>query len=312
MKGDLLGLVYQRVPQKLQPAFKRFYLAGKLTLFTARGGDLPARARVQLLYTSLRLAADRPPRHDLVVALPGGPVILGRESFGIDALTLAYVWVQHAFPMAGHGRVVVDLGAHKGYFSAWTLAQGAVHVYSYEPQSDNFDAMMRARMQNSRPGAWTCVQAAVGRAPGTAKLFVTEESWAHSLHGEMVDSISVEEVPMVTLHQVLSHATSHHPGVDVALKANVEGSAGDVLFPAGVEDLAPIVQVNLDHEPGSPYDISTLLAHLANAGLDDVHRVNRKLYMIRRRRPAGEDRSARIGGGRVHRKEPDPSPVVRD
>jgi hypothetical protein len=109
MKGDLLGLVYQRVPQKLQPAFKRFYLAGKLTLFTARGGDLPARARVQLLYTSLRLAADRPPRQDLVVTLPGGPVILGRESFGIDALTLAYVWVDAWSSISEHTR---DISRH--------------------------------------------------------------------------------------------------------------------------------------------------------------------------------------------------------
>ena len=271
----------------MQPLVKRLYFAGKLTFFTAIHGDLPARATVQLLLASLRLTADRPPRRDVVITLPGGPVLLGKESYGIDALTLAYIWGQRAFPMTCRGRVVVDLGAHKGYFSAWALAKGAGHVYSYEPQTGNFDAMVQAQKLNSRSAAWTCVRAAVGRSTGMAELFVSEESWAHSLHGEMVDAISVEQVRLETLREVLGRVAVEHPGVEIVLKVNVEGGAWDILFPADIDDLAPVVQVNLDHEPGSPYDISTLLRHLADAGLDDVEHVNKKLFAIRRRQATG-------------------------
>jgi FkbM family methyltransferase len=298
---DLLDLFHQRVPPKLQPVVKRLYFAGKLTFFTSLRGDLPARTRARLLGASLRLIADRPPNRNVVVALPGGPVILGRESYGIDALTLGYVWGQHALPMTCRGRVIVDLGAHKGYFSAWALSQGAVHVFSYEPQSANFDAMVQAQRQNSRSGAWTCVQAAVGQSTGTAELFIAEESWAHSLHREMVDAVAVEEVPMVTLSEVMRRVAVEHPGVDVVLKANVEGAVWDILFPASVEDLASVVQVDMDHEPGSPYDIAALFEHLAEAGLDDVHPINKKLFFIRRSQPARPetlpDRDGHTGPG---------------
>ncbi|MGY1794626.1 FkbM family methyltransferase [Geodermatophilus sp. SYSU D00525] len=179
--------------------------------------------------------------------------------------------------------MIVDLGAHKGYFSAWALAQGAAHVYSYEPQSDNFHALVQAQQQNCRAAAWTCVQAAVGRSTGTAELFIAEESWAHSLHSAMIDSVSVEEVPMVTLPDILRRVAAEHPGIEIALKINVEGAVGDVLFSTAVEELAVVGQVDLDHEPGSPYDFPALLGHLARAGLDDVRQINSKLFVIRRR-----------------------------
>ncbi|MCU1615566.1 MAG: methyltransferase, FkbM family [Frankiales bacterium] len=224
------------------------------------------------------------------MALPGGRVFLGAESYEIDALTLGYIWGQRAFPLACRGRVVIDLGAHKGYFSAWALAQGAAHVYSYEPQSTNFGALVRAQLASRRPGAWSCEHAAVGRSKGVAQLFISNDSWAHSLHGDMVDAVSVEEVPMVTLPDVMRRVIEDHPGADVALKVNVEGAAGEILFPASAEDLAPIVQIDLDHEPGSPYAIDSLLGHLQHAGLGQVRSVREKLFMVER--SSASERSA--------------------
>ncbi len=63
---------------------------------------------------------------------------------------------------------------------------------------------------------------------------------------------------------------------------NVEGGAGGILFPATSEDLAPVVEIDLDHEPGSPYDLGELLGHLAGAGLNEVNSAGEKLYLIRR------------------------------
>jgi hypothetical protein len=68
------------------------------------------------------------------------------------------------------------------------------------------------------------------------------------------------------------------------------GGAGAILFPATIDDLAPVVEVDMDHEPGSPYELSELLDHLARAGLDEVIPVRNKLYRIRR---SGDGRSTR-------------------
>jgi hypothetical protein len=98
----------------------------------------------------------------------------------------------------------------------------------------------------------------------------------------MVDAVSVETVPMVTLREVLEEAQSYRPDADIVLKVNVEGSAGGILLPAQPEDLRRVVEVHLDHEPGSPYNLNTLLDHLAAAGLDRVEKVREKIFRIRR------------------------------
>jgi FkbM family methyltransferase len=228
------------------------------------------------------MLANKPPHDDIPVVLPGGTVFLGRDSYDIDALTLGYVWGRRAFPVVCRDRIVLDLGGHKGYFGAWALAQGAVRVYSFEPQSGNHALLTRARDSNVRASAWHCERTAVGESSGTVKLFVSAESWAHSLHGGMIDAVAVEEVPMVTLPELLRRISGNHPAVPVGLKINVEGGAGDILFPATPEDLASVLEIVLDHEPGSPYDITKLLDHLAAAGLGDVTSVRGKLFTIRR------------------------------
>jgi hypothetical protein len=98
----------------------------------------------------------------------------------------------------------------------------------------------------------------------------------------MVDAVSVEKVAMVTLATVLERASEKRPGQPVVIKLNVEGSAGPILLAATAAVLAPVGEVQLDYEPGSPYDITELLDHLAAAGLDDVHKAGEKLWVVSR------------------------------
>jgi FkbM family methyltransferase len=244
--------------------------------------ELPRAARIRLLSTIPRLSAAQTQPADILVPLPGGPVFLGAESFYVDALTLGSIWTDVVFFADCRDRLVIDLGAHKGYFGAWALAHGAAFVFSCEPHSGNFDLLDRARKSNVRPSHWEAERVAVGETHGTAPLFVSSESWAHSMHEEMIESVSVEHVPMITLPEVLQRMASSHPDLDVVIKVNVEGSAGNILFPATADQLARVVEIHLDHEPGSPYDLDMLMKHLAAAGLDEVEQVRDKIYLIRR------------------------------
>jgi FkbM family methyltransferase len=264
----------------------RVHNALKVVKIATQRGELPLHARIKLLMQAPSLFAHLQRSKDFRLVLPGGPVYLGRNSFYIDALVLDGLWNVHFFGAACQDRVVLDLGAHKGYFGVWALKHGASFVISCEPQSDNFTLLEKARAENDRSDDWEVMRIAVGANPGEVSLFVSPESWAHSIYEQMVDSVSVERVPMVTLATVLERASEERPGQPVVMKVNVEGSAGPILMAATAATLAPVVEIHLDYEPGSPYEIAELLRHLAAAGLDEVRQHHDKLWVISR---AGSD-----------------------
>ena len=270
--------VRSRIIAALPP---RVHAALKVAKIATLRGELPLHARANLL---MQVPMMLMPAHstDFRLMLPGGPIYLGRDSFYIDALVLDYLWNGHVFGATCQDRVVLDLGAHKGYFGAWALKHGASFVISCEPQSDNVQVLERTRSENVRSDDWEVMPIAVGANAGEVSLFVSPESWAHSIYAEMVDAVSVERVAMVTLATVLERAFEKRPGQPVVIKLNVEGSAGPILMAATAAILAPVVEVHLDYEPGSPYDIAELLHHLAAAGLDEVHKGGEKLWVVSR------------------------------
>ena len=69
---------------------------------------------------------------------------MGRRSAYVDVLTVLDVWNVEMFPAECRGRIVLDVGAHKGYFGAWALSQGAALVVSCEPERSNFARLSRA------------------------------------------------------------------------------------------------------------------------------------------------------------------------
>jgi FkbM family methyltransferase len=290
--------VTSRMIEALPP---RVHAAIKVAKIARLKGELPLSARIKLmLQAPMMLMPTR--STDFRLMLPGGPVYLSRDSFYIDALVLDYLWNGHVFGASCEDRVVLDLGAHKGYFGAWALKHGASFVISCEPESNNFRVLERIRNDNSRSDNWEIMRVAVGAHPGEVPLFVSSESWAHSVYEELVDATrqtrstswahylessegdqhSVEMVPMVTLATVLDRAFESRPGQPVVVKANVEGCAGPILMAATPAELAPVVEVHVDYEPGSPYDIAELLDHLAAAGLTEVLNVDEKRWMVSR------------------------------
>ena len=238
-------------------------------------------ARVRMLAVILGSAFGLE-RRSVAVQVPGGPLFIGRHSPLIDVKIILDVWSAEMFPADCSGRVVLDIGAHKGYFGAWALAHGAVAVVSCEPQRENYELLERCRSANVRRSAWDVERVAVGADEGRATLFVSKGSWAHSLYEHMVDRQGTEEVTVTNLATVLGRAHARRPGHEVVLKLNVEGAAGDVLLAVLPAQLQPIVEVHLDYEPGSPHRIEDILEHLAAAGLTEVHAHQNQLFRVRR------------------------------
>ena len=85
----------------------------------------------------------------------------------VDYLTLYGSLVDRMFDSFVKGASVLDIGAHKGYFGARCLFDGATLVHSYEPASDNYSALERSARGVD---AWHPFHCAVGDRRGTITL----------------------------------------------------------------------------------------------------------------------------------------------
>jgi FkbM family methyltransferase len=190
------------------------------------GLSVRGRARLQaLLLRELVLGPTsfaRVPVGDALVEIGNG------HEFPVD--WKAFVEVFGEQPYAGEyaDASVLDVGAHKGYFGAYALAQGASFVASFEPAAVNFAALSRsaARLR----GRWVARNAALGAAAGTQTLRLDRTSWAHSL-------VEVErpagELPVSVV--TLGHALAELPqgASRTIVKIDAEGSECDILRSAG-------------------------------------------------------------------------------
>jgi len=116
------------------------------------------------------------------IRLPVGKIFMDGQNAAIDFQVLGQVLLDEVYSEVHlRDKVVIDLGAHKGYFAAYALMVGAKAVFSYEPEPTNFMCLARfaetARLQGKMI---VVVQAAAGAADGELTLYTSHESWRHT------------------------------------------------------------------------------------------------------------------------------------
>jgi FkbM family methyltransferase len=214
---------------------------------------------------------------------PGCVVVVAADTLAIDVVTLDYVLRGDLFPVELDGRVVLDIGAHKGYFGALAVLDGAAAVVSFEPESGNFRALTRAAVTGARTTVWERRQEAVGATAGRVDLHVSSESWSHSVYAPASgDLVRTEHVPMVAFGDVLADASARWPGLPVVVKLNVEGAAGDCLLSVTAEALAPTEVLLVDLEANTPQRLDDVLAHILGAGFALLGERERVYHFARR------------------------------
>jgi FkbM family methyltransferase len=148
------------------------------------------------------------------------------------------------------GAVVVDVGANFGLYalSAAIYARPMGRVFAFEPAPAAFALLARNIGQNHLTGAVTAKQAAVGVAPGRARLYVEHDVSFSSLHRtqRISDEARALDVEVVSLDTALADV-----GAIDLLKIDVEGGEADVLL--GARSLlqrspAAIVQFEFSHK----------------------------------------------------------------
>jgi FkbM family methyltransferase len=228
---------------------------------------LPVEGRVDLLKAALRRRVG--PSRPVPVRLGPGTAWISADSALFDYTALYEIFVGGCYGSSFAGAVVLDVGAHRGYFGALALTQGARAVYSFEPEEANFAALERLAAEFRASGHdWTVVRTAVGASEGARDLYVTDRSWSHSLYerpGRNV--VAVQHVGVRPLTSALAAAVGFHPDCPVIVKLDVEGSECEILLETPDDAWSPVDEVWFEYEGIGDCTADQLVDRLRRVGM---------------------------------------------
>ncbi len=234
-----------------------------------RNRRVPLRTRRDLLLAEIRRRVR--PKTAYEVGYGPGSVFLSHDDYAIDWESLKFVVADHAYPADHAGAVVLDLGAHKGYYGAYALAGGARAVISYEPEEANVAFLARAAAAYRARGAdWRVRSAAVGAEHGEAELHVMGASWGHALHppAEWAQyEVETKRVHVEAMANVLAEAAVLAGDARLVVKLNVEGEECGIVLGTPSEMWEAVDELFVEVHPWASCTAPELAAHLAPAGL---------------------------------------------
>jgi FkbM family methyltransferase len=161
------------------------------------------------------------------------------------------------------GAVVLDIGAHLGYFTAVAAKRGA-QVVAFEPNPRTLPYLRRNVQDNGVSERVRIVERAVGAAPGSATFYVSEGGDESSLHAHAAD----DEPVMVQVARVDDEAGGLRADV---IKMDVEGGEIEALkgMTRTIEHAAPELVLFVERNAGAlrraghaPEDLDALLRAL--------------------------------------------------
>jgi FkbM family methyltransferase len=220
------------------------------------------------------------------IRLPVGEVFMDGENAAIDFQVLGQVLLDEVYSEVHlRDKVVVDVGAHKGYFAAYALMAGAKAVFSYEPEPTNFSCLSRfaetARLQGK---IIEVIQAAAGAADGEMTLYTSCESWRHTtIEGQSEGSGGKLQVPCNSLSSILANVRKMFAGESLILKVDAEGAECAILLHAPEECFALIREIVFEYHSFAVCGLESILARIEMLGFE--HAVCAKegdLHILRR------------------------------
>jgi len=230
------------------------------------GSRLPVSTTVDLIRaTALAHDPHRVATTDTYIRMAGLRAVLSAETWYVDYCTLYGIVVDRVFDAPFAGMCVVDIGAHKGFYAANALRQGAIQVISYEPEAQNLAALRSTAIGSTR---WTIWGDAVGSHAGEMPLNISTASWSHSSRQPISGSIvATQVVSMRTLKSVIDDAAERAAGAPLLVKINIEGMAGEIIASTAPHDLERIAALWLDVEDTDTLGAEAIAAHLSKAGM---------------------------------------------
>jgi FkbM family methyltransferase len=225
-----------------------------------------------------------------------GPVTvwLSRLDYVVDWRSLAFVLVDDPYRTSYDRAVVLDLGAHKGYYGAYALARGASMVVSFEPESSNLEYLERAASSVGTSGRlWHVRRSAIGARAGRADLHVMGASWGHALDPPTrfaEHEVGRERVLVEAFADVLAEWRSEAGRERLVVKLNIEGAECATVLETPCSALEAIDEIFVETHPWAPCGADELAGHLELAGLTRAESGHPAVLHMHRREAARSGR----------------------
>ena len=233
--------------------------------------DVSLRDRLILARVGIR-AWLRRGKSDHALSFPsGGTIHFAGESLNADWNVFSEIFLSPCYKGNYRDAVVIDVGAHKGYFGAFAFLSGARRVISYEPERQNFTFLSRTASSFRVEGFdWRIDNRAVAAGSGEIDLNISGESWTHSLL-ELPEKgprkrTGVQVVEATSLREVLTDPAVQGAN-PVVIKVDIEGAECDSILSTQSQDWALIDEVFVETHPGTTCTVDDIISHLAEGGL---------------------------------------------
>lgn len=258
--------------------------------------QVPLGTRFGLLHAEVR----RKVRAKRAYAVRYGPgeIFLSHDDYAIDWKSFKFVAADNAYRTDYTAAVVLDLGAHKGYYGAHALAHGARTVVSFEPEAANLELLERSAATYRERGAdWQVRHSAVGAERGEATLHVMSASWGHALHPPDASSeyeVGVQPVPVESMADILAEAESLTAGAArLVVKVNTEGEECAIVLGTPVEAWTGVSELFVEVHRWATCTAAELAKHLAPVGFRELSSEMAPVLRLRAEAPrSGLRRSA--------------------
>ena len=252
----------------------------------------PVRTRLGLLTAGARRHLRPHPVYE--VRYGRASVLLSHDDYVTDRKSLELVVSDNSYATDYSDAVVLDIGAHKGYFGAYALAHGARTVISFEPETANIDLLERSAALFRAVGAdWQVRPTAVGAASGEAQLHVMAGSWGHAFHPP--DSfaqyeVGIQRVSVEAMAKVLADASARAGNSPVIVKINIEGEECETVLGTPADAWECVSELLVETHPWATCDADRLAEHLVPSGLIRTPSAHRLVLRLRRAGAARSDR----------------------
>jgi FkbM family methyltransferase len=231
--------------------------------------ELPFAAKFQFIRHGLWVRTR--PAGSYSLSLSEGEIALSYANNETDRNVVWDVFVNCCYGRDFRGATVVDVGAHKGYFGAYALMQGANAVVSFEPERTNFEFLERAATTfRSKGHEWETRRAAVTSSGGEVVLRIDRESWAHSI-AALTPSIAAppldtQVVPATAMSEAVADAARPSAGNRLIAKIDAEGAECDIVLQTSLGVWEGVDEVFLEFHDFASCSSTAIVEHLGRAG----------------------------------------------
>lgn len=224
------------------------------------------------------------------IRLVQGTIFVDGQTAVIDLRVFAQVFLDEVYAgLQLDNSIVIDIGAHKGYFAAYALLRGAQAVVCYEPEDSNFRALSLFNESDRKHGQVTELHQEAGGDDGETDLYISADSWLHStIAREDLEYSKKVKVRSRSLATILSAARERFGHDAIILKIDAEGAECPLLLQAPAEVFSDVKEIIFEFHSFSHCSLQNIVDKLKSVGFGHVAYVREAdLHHFRMESPTG-------------------------